>query len=177
MPNSRAKSLFSNVPPSPIGDTQRCHPAIGLRIVHMRAPVARAPWPRTINRSIEEERRVQVLVREAWQRFCGGDPQAPATITSPAVRTGSAGWTTGFCQRRRSIQTRHPIRTRRSRSCSGWWVRCRTSRLFPRCRKRRSDFRAGNNTPSLSAPSIVNLSATSMSQMGHSLRYAMSADR
>jgi hypothetical protein len=29
MPNFRAKSLFSNAPPSPIGDTQRCHPARG----------------------------------------------------------------------------------------------------------------------------------------------------
>jgi small subunit ribosomal protein S21 len=39
--------------------------AIGIRIVHFRAPVARAPLAiGSINRSIEEERRVQVLVRD-----------------------------------------------------------------------------------------------------------------
>jgi small subunit ribosomal protein S21 len=38
--------------------------AIGIRIVHIRAPVARAPRPSPINRSIEEEHRVQVLVRD-----------------------------------------------------------------------------------------------------------------
>jgi small subunit ribosomal protein S21 len=39
--------------------------AIGTRILHIRAPVTRAPRPsRAINRSIEKERRVQVLVRD-----------------------------------------------------------------------------------------------------------------
>jgi small subunit ribosomal protein S21 len=39
--------------------------AVGTRIVHIRAPVARVPLAvGPITRSIEEERRVQVLVRE-----------------------------------------------------------------------------------------------------------------
>ena len=38
--------------------------AIRTRIVHIRAPVAQAPWPSAVNRSIEKERRVQVLVRD-----------------------------------------------------------------------------------------------------------------
>jgi hypothetical protein len=69
------------------------------------------------------------------------------TVHSPAFRLRGGGWTTCCRGRRGSLRTRRSTRTRRSprtrrsihsHSCSGRWVHCRTSRSFPRCRKRPS---------------------------------------
>jgi hypothetical protein len=48
-------------------------------------------------------------------------------------RAGLTSWCCRRCQCRCSMRRRR--RSTRSRSCSGRWVHCRTSRSFPRCRK------------------------------------------
>jgi hypothetical protein len=67
------------------------------------------------------------------------------TVHSPAFRLRRGGWTMCCCGPRRSLRTRRATRTRcsvrtrrsiHSHSCSGRSVHCRTSRSFPRCRKR-----------------------------------------
>jgi len=91
------------------------------------------------------------------------------TVHSPAFRLRRRGWPTCCCGRRGSLQTRRLTRSRRSlqtrrsihsHSCSGRWVHCRTSRSFPRCRKRPSSGPATVLTGGPEPPPVVGRSTS-----------------
>ena len=140
----------------------------GQSPTHCASSTPRSQFPPTRSRALSPSPSAS---RRRWTstRSCSGPPgrnferQAEhrprewfsCTTRWPSESPRRPGWTMCWRPRRRRMQTRRPIPTRRSspfgrhwirlairsRSYSGRSLRCRMSRSFPRCRSRRSsDF-------------------------------------